>query len=247
MVLRGRRGSTGLDRFLIFCHSLECMNRLTLRAFKDQNYQQLARITKALASPQRLELVDLLAQGERSVEELAREADRSIANASQHLQVLRAARLVEARREGRFVYYRLADDGVFRLWQAVRDLGEVRLAEIKALAHDFLRDRDILEPIGAAELLERLRQGQASVLDVRPEEEYRAGHIPGARSVPLRELKARLQEIPPDKEVIAYCRGPNCVLAMEAVAQLRAHGFKARRYAEGLPDWRAAGLPVEAG
>ena len=214
------------------------------RPFKDALYDQFARIGKALANPHRLELLDLLAQGERRVEDLAREASLSIANASQHLQTLRRARLIEARRDGTSIYYRLADERVFRAWQAIRDLGETRLAEIDQLTHVYLTDRDQLEAVDAAALLRRLDDGETIVLDVRPTEEFRAGHIPGARSIPIAELENRLQELPPGREVIAYCRGPYCVFSDEAVALLQARGFDARRLEVGLPDWRAAGFPV---
>ncbi len=223
------------------------MDPKTKRSFKNQLYEQFARLGKALAHGRRLELLDLLAQGERSVEELAQETAMSVASASQHLQVLRAARLVEARREGLYALYRLADERVFRLWQALRDLGEERLAEIDRVLHTFLQDRQALEGIGVQELRQRLEEGSAVVLDVRPEAEYRAGHIPGARSLPVAELRARLREIPRNREVVAYCRGPYCVFADEAVALLRAKGFRARRFEQGLPDWRALGLPVEEG
>lgn len=208
-------------------------------------FGQFARIGKTLASPHRLELLDLLAQGERTVEELAREAGMSVANTSRHLQELRSARLVEVRREGSYGHYRLADERVFGLWRAIRELGEARLAEIDRLVRAYLKDRESLEPVRAEELLERMRKGDVLVLDVRPEKEYRAGHIPGARSVPLERLEAYLAEIPRDIEVIAYCRGPYCVFSDEAVALLRSRGYRARRLAEGLPDWRAAGMPVE--
>lgn len=221
------------------------MNDLEHRAFKEELFGQFARIGKTLASPHRLELLDLLAQGERTVEELAREAGMSVANTSRHLQELRSARLVEVRREGSYGHYRLADERVFGLWRAIRELGEARLAEIDRLVRAYLKDRESLEPMRAEELLERMRKGDVLVLDVRPEKEYRAGHIPGARSVPLERLEAYLAEIPRDIEVIAYCRGPYCVFSDEAVALLRSRGYRARRLAEGLPDWRAAGMPVE--
>jgi rhodanese-related sulfurtransferase/biotin operon repressor len=217
------------------------------RLFKEQLFEQFARIGKALANPHRLELLDLLAQGERSVEDLAHEAGMSVANTSRHLQELRAARLVEVRREGLYGYYRLADERVFGVWQAIRDLGEARLAEIDRLVGTYyLTDREDLESVCAEELLAKSREGDVVVLDVRPEEEYQAGHIPGARSVPLERLEAYLEEIPEDQEVVAYCRGPYCVFSDEAVALLRSRGYQARRLAEGLPDWRAAGMPVEA-
>ena len=221
------------------------MNEREHRAFKEELFGQFARIGRALANPHRLELLDLLAQGERTVEELAREAGMSVANTSRHLQELRSARLVEVRREGLYGYYRLADERVFGVWRAIRELGEARLAEIDWLVRTHLKDRESLEPVGAEELLERLRRKDVLVLDVRPEEEYRAGHIPGALSVPLERLEAYLAEIPKDQEIVAYCRGPYCVFADEAVALLRSRGYRARRLQEGLPDWRAAGMPVE--
>jgi rhodanese-related sulfurtransferase/DNA-binding transcriptional ArsR family regulator len=221
------------------------MNSSTHREFKDRLFEQFARIGKALASPKRLEILDLLAQGERTVEEIARETAMPVANASQHLQVLKGARMVESRREGLYAYYRLADEAVFRTWQAVRALGETRLAEIDRVVETFLEDRDVLEAVGAAALVERLSDGNVVVLDVRPEEEYRAGHIPGALSVPVDALEAALQALPKDKEIVAYCRGPYCVFSDEAVTLLRSRGYQARRLAEGLPDWRAKGLPVE--
>lgn len=221
------------------------MNSATHREFKDRLFEQFARIGKALASPKRLEILDLLAQSERTVEDLAREAGMSVANTSQHLQELRAARLVEVRREGLYGHYRLAGDGVFEMWRAMRDLGEVRLAEIDRLVGAYLTDRESLEAVCVEELLAKTQQGDVVVLDVRPEAEYRAGHIPGARSVPVARLEAYLEEIPKDREVVAYCRGPYCVFSDEAVALLRSRGYQARRLAEGLPDWRAAGMPVE--
>jgi rhodanese-related sulfurtransferase len=221
------------------------MNSSTHREFKDRLFEQFARIGKALASPKRLEILDLLAQGERTVEEIARETAMPLANASQHLQVLKGARMVESRREGPYAYYQLADEAVFRTWQAVRALGETRLAEIDRVVETFLENRDALEAVGAAALMERLSDGNVVVLDVRPEEEYRAGHIPGALSVPVDALEAALQALPKDTEIVAYCRGPYCVFSDEAVTLLRSRGYQARRLAEGLPDWRAKGLPVE--
>src|SRR5215203_1757092 len=218
----------------------------THRLFKDQLFEQFARLGKALANPHRLELVDLLAQGERSVEDLARETGMSVANTSRHLQELRAARLVEVRREGLYGYYRLADERVFGVWRALRELGEARLAEIDRLVETYLTNRGVLEAVCAEELLAKMRDSGVVVLDVRPEEEYRAGHIPGARSVPLERLEAYLEEIPEDQEIVAYCRGPYCVFSDEAVALLRSRGYRARRLQEGLPDWRAAGYPVES-
>lgn len=214
------------------------------RHFKDQLYDQFARIGKALGSRRRLELLDILAQGERSVEELAAEAEMSVANASQHLQVLRRARLVEARQDRTYAYYRLADERIFLLQQALRDVGRARLAEVDSVALDYLGKRDQLEPVPMIELVERMRAGHVVVLDVRPANEYRSGHIAGARSVPLDELEAHVKAIPPDAEIVAYCRGPYCVFAYEAVERLRLHGRAARRLDLGFPDWRAAGHPV---
>ena len=222
------------------------MNKQDKRAFKNQLYEQFARIGKALSSAHRLELLEVLAQGEHSVEELARETGMPIANASQHLQVLRAAQLVEVRREGIYIYYRLADEQVFSLWQTMRHVGEARIAEIDRIVDTYLHDRNKLLPIGATELLQRLMEGNIILLDVRPVEEYRAGHLPNALSIPVTELEDRLPELPQDREIVAYCRGPYCVFADEAVALLRSNGYSAHRLEQGLPDWRALGLPVES-
>ena len=221
------------------------MDAAAHREFKDRLFGQFARVGKALASPKRLEIVDLLAQGERTVEEIARETAMSVASASQHLQVLKAARMFEARREGLYIHYRLADEDVFRTWQAVRALAELHLAELDEVVEAYLQDREELEAVDAAELMDRLSDGNVVVLDVRPEEEYRAGHIPGALSVPVDALEAALQTLPRDQEMVAYCRGPYCVFSDEAVALLRSRGYRARRLRQGLPDWRAAGMPVE--
>lgn len=222
------------------------MDAAAHREFKDRLFEQFARVGKALASPRRLEIVDLLAQGERPVEEIARETAMSVASASQHLQALKAARMVETRREGLYVHYRLADEDVFRTWQAIRDLAESRLVEIDRVVEAYLEDRDALEAVDATELMERLNDGSVVILDVRAEEEYQAGHIPGALSVPVDALEAALQTLPKTRELVAYCRGPYCVFSDEAVAFLRARGYRARRLRQGLPDWRAAGLPVES-
>ncbi len=215
------------------------------RAFKEQLYAQFARLGSALASPQRLELLDLLAQGERTVEDLAQEAALSVANASQHLRVLRQARLVEARKAGLYVYYRLADPAVFDLWRALRTLGERQLAEIDRLVATYQRHPEHLEPVSREELCARMAAGEVVVLDVRPVLEYRQGHIAGARSLPITELQARLCELSPDQEIVAYCRGPYCLFADEAVQLLVARGYRARRLVDGYPEWRAARLPVE--
>jgi rhodanese-related sulfurtransferase len=221
------------------------MNAVAHREFKDRIFGQFARVGKALSSPRRLEIVDLLAQGERTVEEIAGETSMSVASASQHLQALKAARMVETRREGLYMHYRLADEDVFRTWQAVRALAESRLSEVDGVVGAYLVDRDALEAVESEDLLERLRGGSVVILDVRPEEEYRAGHIPGALSVPVEALEPALKTLPRDREVVAYCRGPYCVFSDEAVAFLRARGYRARRLRQGLPDWRAAGMPVE--
>lgn len=217
----------------------------THREFKDHLYEQFARVGKAIANPHRLELLDLLAQGERTVEALAREADLPIANASQHLQALRRARLVEMRRRGSYAYYRLAGDQVFQLWQTVRAIGEEQLAEVDRLVAIYLDEREHLEAVDASTLLQLMRDDAVVVLDVRPEEEFAAGHIPGARSIPLPDLEQRLAELSPEQEFVAYCRGPYCVFSDEAVNLLRARGYRASRLSVGLPDWRSAGLPVE--
>lgn len=216
------------------------------RQFKDELFEQFARIGKALSNPHRLELLELLAQGERTVEDLAGETNLPIANASKHLQVLRTAHLVDVRRDGLYAYYRLSDERVFRLWQTLRDLGELQLAEVDRLVQSFLQDRSNLQPINAAELLRLAEAGDVVVLDVRPELEYRSGHIPEARSIPIDELEKRLDDLPRDQEIIAYCRGPYCVFADEAVTLLQERGFRARRLVEGLPDWQALNLPVES-
>jgi rhodanese-related sulfurtransferase len=221
------------------------MNAAEHREFKDRIFEQFARIGKALSSPKRLEILDFLAQAERTVEEIVRETAMPVASASQHLQVLKAARMVEAKREGLYVRYRLADEGVFLAWRAVRDLGEDRLAEVDQVVDIYLKDRGEMEAVDAAGLMERLADGSAVVLDVRPEEEYQAGHVPGALSVPVDSLEA-LQGLPKDKEVVAYCRGPYCVFSDEAVRVLSARGYRASRLTEGFPEWQAAGYPVES-
>ena len=215
------------------------------RAYKDAIYEELARIGKAAASPKRLELLDLLGQGPRSVEALAEETSQSVANVSQHLQVLRAARLVDAKKEGLYVNYRLADEGVAKFFLAVRELAESRTDEIARVTEAFFEERDKLEPVDRDILVERVRSGEVTVLDVRPTEEFHAGHIPGAVSMPVADLKKRLASLPKYREVVAYCRGPYCVFAVDAVKVLRANGFKAIRMDEGVLEWKARGLPVE--
>jgi len=216
------------------------------RRFKNAIYEQFGRVAKALASPHRIELVELLAQGPRTVEALGRMADMSLANTSAHLQVLRTAGLVEATKQGLFVTYRLADRSVADLLLALRKVAETRLAEVSKITRDFLAENALLEPLDEDALRRKVRKGEVTLLDVRPPEEYEAAHIPGALSVPLPELAKRLSDLPRNREVVAYCRGPYCVLAVEAVKLLRRKGFKALRIEEGILDWSALGLPVEA-
>jgi len=218
----------------------------TGRRFKDAIYGQFARVSKALANPHRIELVELLAQGPRTVEVLARLSDMSLANTSQHLQVLRAAGLAEATKEGLFVTYRLADAKVSDLFLALRAVAETRLAEVERIKREFLAERAQLEAIDEDALRRRVREGDVTLLDVRPPEEYEAGHISGAVSIPLPELVKQLANLPKRKEIVAYCRGPYCVLAVEAVTLLRKKGFRAVRLEDGILDWAAHGLRVEA-
>jgi rhodanese-related sulfurtransferase len=221
------------------------MDPMKARKVKDRIYGQFSRIGKAISSPHRLEIIEVLAQGERTVEALADALSIPVANASHHLRALRAARLLDSRKEGTFVHYRLAAPEVFQLMQGLRALAERQLEEVERIMRSYFHARDELEPVTKEALLERARAGDAIVLDVRPSEEYRAGHIAGAISIPVGELEHRLAEIPADKEIIAYCRGPYCVMAVEAVQKLRAQGRAARRLIEGFPEWRAAGLLVE--
>lgn len=215
---------------------------------KARIYEQFARIGKALAAPGRLELIDLLLQGERSVEALAREAQMSMANASQHLQVLLAARLVETRRESQRIYYRLASPSVVELWLALRRTAETQLAELPAVAREYLGDPDAFEPIDRDELARRIEAGSVVLIDVRPQEEFEQGHIAGAVSVPLESLKAWARDdAPKRKQIVAYCRGPYCVYAIEAVAELKKRGLRATRTEDGVAEWRAAGYPTETG
>lgn len=217
------------------------------RDFKDRLYGQFARIGKALASPHRLELLELLAQGERTVDSLANEIGLSLANASQHLQALRQASLVESRKQGLYVYYRLADPAVCDVCTAIRTLAERRLADLDRLVRNHFGDRANAEPVRMEDLLKRARAREVVILDTRPVSEYVAGHIAGAISVPVDELQRRLRQLPKDKEYVAYCRGPYCVYADHAVEILQAKGRRARRLLEGFPEWRAAGFPIRAG
>jgi rhodanese-related sulfurtransferase/DNA-binding transcriptional ArsR family regulator len=217
------------------------------RAFKDRLYGQLAVVGKALGAPARLELLELLAQGERTVEALADESGLSMGNASQHLQSLRKSGLVESQKEGLFVHYRLADPSVFELVRALRRVAEERLAELDRLVRDHFADRAGSDAVGFDELEKRLRKGDVVVLDTRPAVEYAAGHIHGALSVPVDELRDRLAKLPKSKEYVAYCRGPYCIYADRAVELLKKSGRRARRLDHGFPEWKAAGLPIEAG
>jgi rhodanese-related sulfurtransferase len=212
---------------------------------KQRIYEQFARVGKALSAPARLELLDLLMQSERSVDALAREANLSVANASQHLQVLHAARLVDSRREGQRIYYRIADGSVERLWSSLREAGERQLAELDAVASEYLQGREQFEPIERSELLRRLKAGTVVLIDVRPREEYEAAHLAGAVSVPMDKLRAWASQAPKRKQVVAYCRGPYCVYALNAVTELRKQGVNATRLEDGVIEWRLAGLPLE--
>ncbi|HEU5170070.1 MAG TPA: metalloregulator ArsR/SmtB family transcription factor [Gemmatimonadales bacterium] len=217
------------------------------RTVKDALYQQLARIGKAVSSPQRLALLDRLSNGEKPVEALAAEVHLSVKNASAHLRVLREARLVEPRKDGQYVYYRLAEEGVAAFFLALRDLAERRLAEVREVSLHYLGGRRQMTPVDRRQLLARIRSGEVTVLDLRDKSEFAAGHIPGARSVPLGELKKALRSVPRDQEVVAYCHGPYCVLSLEAVQLLTAKGYRATRLDDGFVEWAAAGLPVERG
>ncbi len=214
------------------------------RAAKVALFDEFARAAKALASGRRLELVDVLANGERTVEALAGEVGLSVANTSQHLQILRQAGLVSSRRAGTSIHYRLAGPEVFELWRTLRTLAASRLAQVERLAAAYVGARDELQPVTRQELARRLEDGDLVVLDVRPATEHAAGHLPGAVSIPVGELRRRLAELPQDREIVAYCRGPYCAFAHEAVELLRDEGYAARRLEDGLPEWQAAGLVV---
>jgi rhodanese-related sulfurtransferase/DNA-binding transcriptional ArsR family regulator len=215
------------------------------RELRSHLYEQFSRMGKAISSPRRLELLEILAQGERTVDALARETALSVANASHHLLALKDAGLVEADKRGLHVYYRLVDHEVFDLVRLLRVLSERHLAAVDRIVRNHFVTRDSLEPVSREELLERAQTGTVLVLDVRPAEEFRSGHVPGAVSIPLAELQRRIGELPADVEIVAYCRGPYCLLAFEAVDVLRRRGLSARRLRDGFPEWRAAGLRVE--
>lgn len=217
------------------------------REFKDQLFEQFARIGKCLSNGRRLEILELLAQGPHTVEEVARKAELSIANASQHLQVLRKSNLVSVRRDGLYAHYSLAGNDVLQIWISMRRLGEKHLGDIRQLVDSYLSSREKLEPISCQDLLKDLKDKSVFMLDVRPREEYEAGHIAGARSIPLAELRARLREVPKKRTVVAYCRGPYCVFADEAVSILCARGYRALRLEEGFPEWKNRSLAIETG
>jgi len=218
---------------------------MSIRNPKQKLYEQFAIVAKALGHPQRLELIEHLAQGRRSVEALAMKLGLPIANVSQHLQTLRRAGLLSAERNGKFVNYRLVDDSGLAAFASVRTVAERHLAEVDRIVRGYFEARDDMEPVTRQELADRMRDGLVTVIDVRPPDEFALGHVPGAINVPLGDLPARLSELGKDKEVVAYCRGPWCVMSFEAVAALRSHGYAARRLADGMPEWRAAGMAVE--
>lgn len=207
-------------------------------------FREFAAIAKAVAHEHRLELLEVLAQGERSVETLADRTGLSLANASQHLQQMRRAGLIEASRYGKFVYYRLSDAAVLELIASLTRIGERHVAEVDKIVRSYFQNRDNMEPVSRKELLARMKKGDVQVLDVRPEDEFALGHVRGAINIPLDLLKRRLATLDPKKEIVAYCRGPYCVLSFEAVAELRRRGFNVRRLEAGLPEWHAAGLPI---
>jgi rhodanese-related sulfurtransferase/biotin operon repressor len=213
---------------------------------KRRLFAQLAAVARAVGHEHRLELLEHLGQGERSVEVLAERLGLSVANASQHLQHLRRAGLAASRRDGKYVLYRVADEAVIDLLSGLRRVAERNVAEVERVLSGYFRDRDSLEPVSRSELLERMRDGLVTVLDVRPEDEFALGHLPGAVNIPLADLERRLAHLTSDTEIVAYCRGPYCVLSFEAVALLRRRGYRVRRLEDGFPEWKAAGLPVEA-
>jgi len=214
------------------------------RIFKEKVYSLLAKMIQAMANPRRLEIIDLLGQGEKSVDQLAKETHMAVANASQHLQVLKGANLVDIRREGNFIYYRLAHEEIFKSWQTMRQLGMERIAEMEKIIKAFREKRNVLEEVRIHELVSRLNSRNIVLLDVRPEDEYNKGHIPDAINIPFDELTSQLKKLSKNKEYVAYCRGPFCVFADDAVSMLIKKGFRAKRLAEGFPDWKLKGLPV---
>jgi rhodanese-related sulfurtransferase/DNA-binding transcriptional ArsR family regulator len=215
---------------------------------KQAIFESLAQVASALSHAHRLELLERIAQGPRSVEDLASTTKLSVANTSRHLQLLRRARLVDTERQGKHIFYRLAGAGeVVELLKALGRVGESNMAEVQCVMHDYFEDRDALEAVSRKELLSRLKEGSVTLLDVRPKDEYALGHLPGALNVPMNELERRLDELPKRREIVAYCRGPYCVMSFEAVAALRAKGYKVRRLEDGFPEWKASGLRIEVG
>ena len=215
------------------------------REFKDNVYSELAKVTKSMANPHRLEIIELLAQGEFSVEQIAEQTNLTIANASQHLQVLKVAQLVDINRQGNFIFYRLSNSNVFKAWKALRELGVERISAIEKVVKEFRKSKLDFESVTIDELIERIESGKVTILDVRPESEYKQGHIANAISIPIQELSKRFKELPKRSEIVAYCRGPFCVYADEAVAILNKAGYKVTRLEEGFPDWKLQDLPIE--
>lgn len=216
------------------------------REFKDLVFQQFANIANSFASPKRLEIIDILTQGERDVDTLAKETGMNFANTSRHLQIMKSIKLLESRKDGVHVYYRIANDHVIVCWKNLQSLAEDRVAELREVTRSFFEERGELEPISIEELWQRLQNDEVTLIDVRPKEEFESGHIPGAVSIPLSELKNKLVQIPTGKDVVAYCRGPYCVLAAEAIALLKKYGYKSFRFKEDIYNWKEAGLPVES-
>ncbi|MEW6702792.1 MAG: metalloregulator ArsR/SmtB family transcription factor [Bacteroidota bacterium] len=216
------------------------------REFKDLVFQQFANIASSFASPKRLEIIDVLAQGERDVDTLAKETGMNFANTSRHLQIMKSIKLLESRKDGVRVYYRIANDHIIVCWKNLQSLAEDRVAELREITRSFFEERGELESISIEELWQRLQNDEVTLIDVRPKEEFESGHIPGALSIPLSELKNKLVQIPTGKDVVAYCRGPYCVLAAEAIALLKKYGYKSLRFKEDIYNWKEAGLPVES-
>jgi rhodanese-related sulfurtransferase len=215
------------------------------REFKDRVFLELAKVSTALGNAKRLEIIDLLAQGEKTVERIALETGTSIANTSKHLQVLKAGNIVEIKRSKNFIIYKLSSDKVAQIWSLLRDFGTERIAEVDKVVRDFRKGKVDLESVTIDQLIERLETDEVVLLDVRPEEEYKSGHIANALSIPIEQLASRLQELPRNKEIIAYCRGPFCVFADDATEFLLSHNYKSKRLKEGYPDWKLKGLPIE--
>ena len=234
-----------MNHFFIFVVRQEKLRFMNKREFKDKVYGELARVTRALSNPHRLEIIELLAQGEYAVEQIAVQTGLSVANTSQHLQILKRAQLVDVTRNGNFIHYRLAGSKVFKAWKGLRDLGVDRIAAIERLVSDFRKSKFRFDPITIDHLVNKIEAGKVTILDVRPESEFRTARIASAISIPFDQLNERMNELPKGQEIIAYCRGPFCVYADDAVALLMKAGYKASRLEEGFPDWAVMGLPVE--